>query len=298
MAVECPKCHSENPGTKQFCADYGTRLNPSEAPQTGITKTIETPAEMLIRGNLFAGRYEVIEELGKGGMGHVYRVFDRKVGSEVALKLIKPEVAADRKTIDRSRNELRLARGIAHPHVCRMYDLNEEQDTYFITMEYVAGEDLRSMIRMSKQLSVAAAISISRQVCEGLAEAHRRKVVHRDLKPANIMVDHEGNARIMDFGIARSLAEAGSADAGMIIGTPEYMSPEQAEGKEADQRSDIYSLGVIIFEMVTGKAPFEEATAAGVLRKHRTEAPPDPRGAQPAGAFESRPDDTQVPGKR
>ena len=242
---------------------------------------METPAELLTRGTVFAGRYEILEELGTGGMGSVYRVFDRKLEEEVALKLIRPDIAASGKTIERFKNEIKVARKITHPNVCRMHDLHEEGKTLYITMEYVRGEDLKSVIHRMGTLTMGKAVSIVKQAADGLAEAHKLGIIHRDLKPGNIMIDKEGNTKIMDFGIARSLEDKGSADAGMIIGTPEYMSPEQAEGKEADQRSDIYSLGIIIYEMVTGKAPFEGATAFGILRKHRTEPPPDPKGLNP-----------------
>ncbi len=231
---------------------------------------------MLGRGTLFAGRYEVIEALGVGGMGEVYRVEDQKVGQEVALKLIKPEIATDKKTIERFRHELKTSRMISHRNVCRMFDLGEEQGTYFITMEYIAGEDLKSFLRRSKQLALGTALSIAGQICEGLGEAHRLGIIHRDLKPSNIMIDREGNAKIMDFGIARSLHSKGITGEGLIIGTPEYMSPEQAEGQEADQRSDIYSLGIILYEMVTGKVPFEGNTPLSVAMKHKLEAPRDP----------------------
>jgi serine/threonine-protein kinase len=158
-----------------------------------------------------------------------------------------------------------------------MYDLNEEKTTHYISMEYVPGEDLRSMIRMTKQLSVGTAISIVKQICEGLAEAHRFGVMHRDLKPSNIMIDKDGNARIMDFGIARSLKAKGVTASGVMIGTAEYMSPEQVEGREADQRSDIYSLGVIFYEMVTGRIPFEGETLLSIALKHKTEQPRNPK---------------------
>jgi len=158
-----------------------------------------------------------------------------------------------------------------------MYDLNEEKGTPYITMEYVPGEDLKSMIRMMGQLSVGRAISIAKQICEGLAEAHHLGVVHRDLKSRNIMIDKEGNARIMDFGIARSLKAEGITGDGMMLGTPEYMSPEQVKGEEADQRSDIYSMGVILFEMVAGKIPFEGDTPLSIALKHKTEEPPNPQ---------------------
>jgi serine/threonine protein kinase len=210
-------------------------------------------------------------------MGEVYRVEDKKVGQEIALKLIKPEISANRKTIERFRHELKTARMISHRNVCRMFDLGVEKGTYFITMEYVAGEDLKSFLRRSKQLALGTAISIAKQICEGLTEAHRLGVVHRDLKPGNIMIDKEGNARIMDFGIARSPERKGITGEGMMIGTPEYMSPEQVEGKEVDQRSDIYSLGIILYEMVTGRVPFEGQTPLSIAVKHKNEFPKDPR---------------------
>jgi serine/threonine-protein kinase len=158
-----------------------------------------------------------------------------------------------------------------------MYDLNKEEGNYYITMEYVPGEDLKSMIRMSRQLSMATAVNVAKQVCEGLSEAHRMGVIHRDLKPSNIMIDKAGNVRIMDFGIARSLRTEGITGSGVMIGTPEYMAPEQVEGKEVDQRSDIYSLGVILYEMVTGRVPFEGDTPFTVGVKHKSEIPKDPK---------------------
>jgi serine/threonine-protein kinase len=158
-----------------------------------------------------------------------------------------------------------------------MFDLGEAEGAHFITMEYVRGEDLRSLIRRIGQLPIGKSISIANQVCEGLAEAHRLGVVHRDLKSNNIMIDKEGNVRIMDFGIARSLEAKGITGAGVMIGTPEYMSPEQVEGKDVDQRSDIYSLGVILYEMVTGRVPFEGDTPFTIGMKHKGEEPKDPK---------------------
>jgi serine/threonine protein kinase/tetratricopeptide (TPR) repeat protein len=277
VANKCPKCQAENPETARFCLDCGMPFSSIRDLSPEATKTIKAPLKELTRGSLFARRYEIIEELGKGGMGKVYRVFDKKIDEEVALKLIMPEIAADAETIKRFSNELKLARKIGHRNVGKMYELMEEEGAHFITMEYVPGENLKSMIRMSGQLGIGTAISIAKQICEGLAEAHRLGVVHRDLKPGNIMMDREGIVRIMDFGIARSLKMKGITGEGMIIGTPEYMSPEQVQGKEADQRSDIYSLGIILFEMLTGKVPFEGDTSLSIALKQVSEPPPNPK---------------------
>jgi tetratricopeptide (TPR) repeat protein len=275
MSVECPKCQFENTSDSKFCKECGTQI-PSPK-NVDVTETMETPREELTTGSTFAGRYQIIEELGKGGMGRVYKVLDREVNAKVALKLIKPEIASDKKTIERFRNELKVARDIAHKNVCRMYDLNKEASAYYITMEYVSGEDLKSFIRRAGFLSPGKAISIANQVCEGLLEAHRLGVVHRDLKPQNIMIDKDGNVRIMDFGIARSLRAKGITGSGIMIGTPEYMSPEQVDGKEVDHRADVYSLGVILYEMATGKVPFEGDTPFSIGVKQKSEVPLPPK---------------------
>ena len=273
--MKCPKCDTDNPSDSKFCKECATPLPSSK--EIPVTETLETPTEELTTGSTFAGRYQIIEELGKGGMGKVYKALDTDLKEKVAIKLINPEVAVDKKTIERFRNELKFARKIRHKNVCQMYDLNREEGTHYITMEYVHGEDLKRLIRKMGQMSAGQVISIAMQVCEGMAEAHRLGVVHRDLKPQNIMVDEEGNARIMDFGIARSVKGKGITGAGVMIGTPEYMSPEQVEGKESDQRSDIYSLGVILYEMVTGRVPFEGDTPFTIGVKHKSEAPQNPK---------------------
>ncbi len=277
MTIKCPKCDTENTSDSQFCKKCATPLPSSKGISVSQTETLQTHLKELTTGSTFAGRYQIIEELGQGGMGKVYKAFDREVNVRVALKLVKPEIAADKNTIERFRNELKVAREISHKNICRMYDLGREAETYFITMEYVSGEDLRSFIRRARRLDIGTAISITKQFCEGLSEAHRLGVVHRDLKPGNIMIDIEGNAKIMDFGIARSLKGKGITGAGVVIGTPEYMSPEQVEGKEADQRSDIYALGAILYEMVTGRLPFEGDTPFTIGMKHKSETPKDPR---------------------
>jgi serine/threonine protein kinase len=275
--MKCPKCLADNPPDSRYCRKCASPLPSEEDLAISQTKTLQMPAPVLDRGTTFAQRYEIIEELGKGGMGRVYKVYDKKIKEVVALKLIRLEISADKNTIARFNNELRLARKISHRHVCRMYDLGEEGPSHFITMEYVPGEDLKRFIKRSGQLAVRKAVSIARQVCEGLAEAHNLGIIHRDLKPQNIMIDSEGNTRIMDFGIARFLEGEGMTTQGVMIGTPDYMAPEQAELEGVDQRSDIYALGIILFEMVTGRVPFEGKTPLSVAMKHKNQAPPDPR---------------------
>jgi predicted ATPase/tRNA A-37 threonylcarbamoyl transferase component Bud32 len=279
--MKCKKCQFENPPERTFCSECGARLSDLEEPSVSVTKTMETEVKEFTRGTIFAGRYEIIESLGTGGMGKVYRVYDNKIKEEVALKLLKPEISTNKKTIERFSNEIRLSRKITHRNVCRMHDLNEHEEVQYITMEYVPGEDLKSLIRRVGHLPSGKAISIGKQICEGLAEAHALGVIHRDLKPQNIMIDKSGNAKIMDFGIARSLRTEGMTGEGTIIGTPEYMSPEQVEGKETDQRSDIYSLGVVLFEMFTGKVPFEGESTFSIALKHKDETPPHPQELNP-----------------
>ena len=279
--MNCPNCNAENPPDSRFCHRCATPLQPVEGAAVDQTLTYERPPFALARGALFAGRYEIIEELGRGGMGRVYKVYDQKLEEVIALKLIHPEISVNVQAIDRFRNELRFARKIGHRHVGRMFDLGEQDGQFFITMEYVEGENLKSFIRRSGHLTPKKAISLAKQVCEGLTEAHRLGVIHRDLKPQNIMIDREGSARIMDFGIARFTATEGLTGSGVMIGTPEYMSPEQVETGDVDQRTDIYALGIVLYEMVTGHVPFEGETPFAVLIKQKTERPRNPQDSNP-----------------
>jgi serine/threonine protein kinase/tetratricopeptide (TPR) repeat protein len=280
--MKCPRCQFDNPADSRFCNRCGTQiLSPQEPVSLTQTATLQTPLRELDAGSTFGGRYQVIEELGKGGMGRVYKAYDTEIKEQVALKILKPEIASDESVIERFRNELKLSRKISHRHVCRMYDLGRAEGTTFISMEYVSGEDLKTSLKRVGQFTARRAVAVAEQISEGLAEAHRLGVIHRDLKPQNIMIDREGNARIMDFGIARSVKARGITDTGVIIGTPDYMSPEQLEGQEADRRSDIYALGVILYEMITGEPPFEGETPLVVAMKHKTQMPRDPRELNP-----------------
>ncbi|MCX6570076.1 MAG: protein kinase [Candidatus Aminicenantes bacterium] len=275
--MKCPRCQHDNPEDTRFCGRCGRELPGSGETVASTTATFQTPSKGLERGTTFARRFEIIEEIGKGGMGTVYKAYDNKIREVVALKLLKPEIASDLEVIERFRNEIKLARQVSHRHVCRMYDLGEEWLSIYISMEYVPGEDLKRFIHRAGHLNEAKAVDLAKQILEGLVEAHRLGVIHRDLKPQNIMIDRDGNAKIMDFGIARSLHTKGATGAGVIIGTPEYMAPEQAEGGDVDHRADIYALGAILFEMVTGRVPFQGETPLSIVLKHRSEPPVDPQ---------------------
>jgi serine/threonine-protein kinase len=225
-------------------------------------------------GEVLAERYRILDRLGRGGMGEVYRADDLTLGQPVALKFLPPASAQDSVFIDRFRAEVRNARGISHANVCRVYDIGEVDGQHFISMEYVDGEDLATLLRRIGRLPGAKALEITRQLCAGLAAAHNNGVLHRDLKPANIMIDGQGQARITDFGLAVRSEELHVE--GQVAGTPAYMSPEQLEGKGATAKSDIYALGLVLYEIFTGKRAFEGSTLADFRRKHSLELPPQP----------------------
>ena len=203
-------------------------------------------------GTVLAGRYRIVTLLGRGGMGEVCRADDLKLGQAVALKFLPRGLERDASRLDRFHNEVRVARQVSHPNVCRVYDIGEADGKHFITMEYVDGEDLSSLLRRIGRLPHDKAVQIARQLCAGLAAAHERGVLHRDLKPANIMIDGRGHARITDFGLAGLFDEF--HDDEIRAGTPLYMAPEQRDGKEVTLRSDLYSLGLVLFELFTGKS--------------------------------------------
>jgi len=237
--------------------------------------------DQLRPGATFAGRYEVKEIVGAGGMGVVYRAFDRELQEPVAIKTLKPEaMAGGTAALERFKQEIRLARRIAHRNVVRTYDLGEQHGMYYLTMEYVEGTSLKQLIVTRGKLPVAVTLTVGKQLCRALEVAHAEGVIHRDIKPQNIVVEPSGFLKVMDFGIAR-LANPpqgkGLTEAGTSIGTPDYMSPEQLSGAELDPRSDLYAAGVVLFECLTGRVPFEAETTWALVAKHLEEEPPDPR---------------------
>jgi eukaryotic-like serine/threonine-protein kinase len=228
-------------------------------------------AAVLQPGDVLGGRYEILQLLGEGGMGAVYKARDRELDRFIALKLIRPELAASPAILARFKQELLLAHQVTHKNVIRIYDLSEADGVKFITMEFIEGVDLRRLLLDHGKLAPTEAVDLIRQVCFALHAAHTVGVIHRDLKPQNIMQDKHGRILVMDFGLARSVDSEGMTQTGALVGTMEYMSPEQAMGSELDQRSDIFALGLIFFELLTGKMPYKADTALASLLKRNQE---------------------------
>ncbi len=243
-------------------------------------------AEVFPPGTVLAGRYEIVQLLGEGGMGAVYKAHDRELDRDVALKMILPELANDPGALQRFKQEVIPARGITHTNVVRIFDLAESNGLKFITMEYIQGEDLGTVLNRRGKLNFAEAVDIIQQVCAGLQAAHAEGVIHRDLKPGNIMRDAQGRMVLMDFGLARSVESRGMTQTGALVGTMEYMSPEQALGETLDARSDLFTVGLIFYELLTGKRPYKAESAIASLMKRsqeRATPPSDVDSAVPRG---------------
>src|SRR5262249_6558749 len=231
-----------------------------------LTPTPPPKTSRFAPGSIIAARYRLVALLGRGGMGEVYRADDLTLDQPVALKFLPEGVAADPMRLAPFHHQLRVARQVSHKNVCRLYDLGDADGRRFLTMEYVDGEDLASLLRRIGRFPQDKAIDVARQLCAGIAAAHERGVIHRDLKPANVMIDGDGNVRITDFGIATVANDVGVD----VAGTPQYMAPELLAGKPASTRSDIYALGLILFEIVTGRRPYDAKTLGELKQLHDT----------------------------
>ncbi|MBV8856830.1 MAG: serine/threonine protein kinase [Acidobacteria bacterium] len=299
--MRCPACTSEIAVEGESCPSCGssldgpyaeTRILPEDSrlrsgrssgpgrktPAHTRTNSVHSTTDALDNSRFVAGtilneRYRVVGLLGRGGMGEVYRAEDLTLGQPVALKFLPEALSADGAALARFRREVRVARQISHRNVCRVYDIGEAEGLQFLSMEYVRGEELSSVLKRFGRLPADKATEIARQFCAGLAAAHAAGVLHRDLKPSNVMIDEKGDVRVTDFGLAGLLEEFG--DGAALEGTPEYMSPEQLGGRELNERSDIYSLGLVLYELYTGRKAFTAATLGELLRLRRTESMPE-----------------------
>jgi TolB-like protein/predicted Ser/Thr protein kinase len=272
VAIKCPRCNADNLDTKQFCGDCGTQLPASRRISPSLTKTLQTPVKTLTKGSTFAGRYKIVDELGRGGMGVVYKAEDTKLKRTVALKLLPPELTHIPEVKERFMREAQAAAALEHPNICTVYEFDEAEEKTFISMAYVEGQNLRKKIE-SGPLELEEALRIATQVAEGLQIAHKKGVVHRDIKSANIMVTEDNQAKIMDFGLARITGTTLLTQEGAAMGTIAYMSPEQARGKEVDHRTDIWSFGVVLYEMLTGELPFKGEHEQAVVYSIRKDKP-------------------------
>jgi serine/threonine protein kinase len=270
MNIKCPKCQHENPEEAVYCSKCAAPLKTAEG--SDVTKTLITPRETLQKGSIASGRYTIIEELGRGGMGVVYKAEDTKLKRTVALKFLPPELTHIPDVKERFTREAQAAAALDHPNICTVHEFDETDGTSFISMAYIEGQSLKEKIA-SGPLELDEALSIATQVAEGLSEAHKKGIVHRDIKSANIMVTERGQAKIMDFGLARKTGGTLITRDGSTMGTVAYMSPEQAQGKEVDHRTDIWSFGVVIYEMLTGELPFQGEHEQTVLYSILKEKP-------------------------
>ena len=264
MAIKCPKCQSEILDDSRFCSKCGTPIHPSEGMFFSQTRTILRPKEELVPGTILASKYKIVEVAGRGGMGIVYKAEDTKLKRSVALKFLPPELMLEEEAKERFVLEAQTAAALSHPNICTIHEIDEEEGKSFIAMEYVEGQSLRAKIERGP-LEEQEALDIAIQIAEGLNEAHKKGIIHRDIKSANVMVTEKGQAKIMDFGLAKVTGGTLLTREGTTLGTVAYMSPEQARGEVVDHRSDIWSLGVVMYEMLSGQLPFTGDREASIL---------------------------------
>jgi tetratricopeptide (TPR) repeat protein len=275
--IQCPECATFNPSDSGVCQSCGSNLEVSQVTfsyDPDLKKQLDRFFN-LESGAVFSDRYVIIQEIGKGGMGIVYKAEDKVLNTVIALKIIHPLYSNNPNMIRRFKQETLLARSVSHENVVRIHDIGEFKGMFYLTMDLIQGRNLREMIRSMGPLPIPLAVETAKQICRALDAAHQKEIIHRDLKPHNILVDRSGRILVSDFGLAKSLGDVGTAISEGVVGTPAYMSPEQAKAEPVDKRSDIYSLGVILYEMMTGVRPFEADDRKDYIRMH-CELPPRP----------------------
>lgn len=278
--MHCPQCQKDLAVDARFCHSCGASLNEDATRRMSYRTPVSKSASSFdsidnarfVPGTILAERYRIVGLLGKGGMGEVYRADDLKLSQPVALKFLPQRYLSDGAALARFHREVRVARQVSHRNVCRVYDIGEIDGQHFLSMEYIKGEELSSLLRRIGRLPSDKALQIARQICAGLAAAHESGILHRDLKPSNVMIDDDGNVRITDFGLA-GLAEEFHDDE-IVAGTPGYMAPEQFEGQAPTARSDIFSLGLVLYELFTGKRAYDAATLGELMKLRRSDTTP------------------------
>lgn len=270
MSLTCPRCRAENDDRSRFCSHCAAPLGSGGPGAPSITRTLGTPVQIIKPGTVIAGKYRILEELGRGGMGIVCRAEDVKLKRFVALKFLPPHLMDSPELKERFLVEAQAAAALCHPNICVIHEVGEDESHPYIVMEFVDGETLRERIRKGP-LEPGEAVDIVTQVAAGLGEAHHKGIIHRDIKSANIMVTAKGQAKVMDFGLAKLQGGSSITKSQTTVGTVAYMSPEQARGDELDQRSDIWSLGVVLYELLSGRLPFQgdhdQALIYAILQK-------------------------------
>ncbi|MCI0606121.1 serine/threonine protein kinase [bacterium] len=244
------------------------------------TGNSQMPTTFMNIATALEGRYQVLKELGRGGMGIVFQAHDKQLNEQVAIKILSPLLSNDDQALERLKREVSAARRVTHANVIRIHDIAEINGLHYVSMEYFPGTNLKEHIKRSGALSQMQAYNIASQICDGLEAAHRQGVIHRDLKTQNVII-HGNQIKIIDFGLARTSHMEGMTATGLIMGTPEYMAPEQVSGQKVDERADIYSLGIILYELFTGRVPFTGDSAIAVGFKQMKEDPPPPRQLNP-----------------
>ena len=277
MTTQCPECGCANSDEATNCTDCGCLLVTDDDEDTKTDVVLPS----FKKGAKVGGRYEIVSEVGKGGFGRVFRAADLETEELVALKVLKPSLTSDEQVRSRFLGELKMSRRVVHPNIIRLTDVLEVSGLLILVMEFVEGMSLKQMVRREGPFDIDLAYTVISQVCLGLDAAHRVGVIHRDVKPQNILITKNLGVKIVDLGLARHLGGKSVSQTGVIMGTPDYMSPEQVRGKSVEARSDIYSLGIVMYEMFTGKLPFTGDSSVAILLAHIRQAPESPMRVRP-----------------